>query len=493
MTFSAALTEDIHRQLAAHVLRADGQEDLCFALWHPSRGRRRTTALIDAPILPQPGERHVHGNASFEASYFLRSLARAQDRGAGLALIHSHPGGSGWQGMSHDDIAAEAGHAAQVGAVTGRPLVGITMAGDGSVTARHWTGTRRSPEREDADSVRVVGAALTVTWNDALRPPPSVSEQQLRTVSAWGEPAQQHLARLRVGIIGAGSVGALVGEALARTGIAELILIDFDSVKRHNLDRLLHSSERDVRLACSKVEVLARGLRRGATATDAKVEPLEHSVVEEDGWRAALDCDVLFSCVDRPWPRAALNLAGYSHLIPIVDGGIAVDVAHRGLRAADWKAHIAAPSRRCLECAGQYDPALVQAEREGHFEDPDYIRGLPRDHPLRRNENVFAFSAATASLEILQFLSMTLAPNNVADIGAHNHHFITGRLDIDTRPCIAGCPYTERLTALGDDSGIVPTARHHAAERERETRTTRRTWRVRLQRRLHSALTHLVE
>jgi hypothetical protein len=493
MRFSAALSERAHGDLAAHVLRDDGQEDVCFALWHPSRGRTRWTALIDELILPERAERHVHGNASFEAGYFLRAVARAQENGAGLALIHSHPSGSGWQGMSHDDISAEAGHAAQATAVTGRPLVGLTMAGDGALSARTWAGTRRSPERTDAENVRVIGSALKVTWNDALRPPPIATDQQLRTVSAWGDDVQENLARLRVGIIGAGSVGAPVAEALARTGIAEIVLIDFDSVKLHNLDRLLHASRRDVQLACSKVGVLARHLKRSATSAEAKIEALEHSVVEEEGWRAALDCDALFSCVDRPWPRAALNLAAYSHFIPVVDGGIAVDVANKRLRGADWKAHIAAPSRRCLECAGQYDPALVQAEREGHFDDPSYIRGVPEDHQLRRNENVFAFSIAAASLEVLQFLSMVLAPSNIADVGAQNHHFVTGRLDIDTRPCQAECPYTQQLEGLGDDSGIVPTARHHAAEQERDARARHRTLPIRLRRSVRRVLMQVTD
>src|SRR2546428_5005646 len=64
----------------------------------------------------------------------------------------------------------------------------------------------------------------------------------------------------------------------------------------------------------SKVRSLARGIRRGATADGFTVEEVDRSVVEEEGFRAALDCDVLFSYVDRPWPRAALNFGAYSHL-----------------------------------------------------------------------------------------------------------------------------------------------------------------------------------
>src|SRR4051794_29419061 len=104
---SAALSTKVHAGLQAHLLRIDRQEDLCFATWFPSQGANRTSALINEIILPAEGERHVHGTASFESSYFLRAAEQARACGGGLAFLHSHPGAIGWQGMSEPDVETE--------------------------------------------------------------------------------------------------------------------------------------------------------------------------------------------------------------------------------------------------------------------------------------------------------------------------------------------------------------------------------------------------
>ncbi|MGI8450556.1 MAG: hypothetical protein ACR2MP_25945 [Streptosporangiaceae bacterium] len=214
-------------------------------------------------------------------------------------------------------------------------------------------------------------------------------------------------------------------------------------------------------------------LRRSATAEYPRIEALDLSVTEPAGLGAALDCDVLFSCVDRPWPRAVLNLAAYAHLVPVVDGGILVRGQRGGrLTGAEWRAHLAAPGRACLECLGQYDPALVMVERAGLLDDPSYVAGLGEDHPVRRNENVFPFSAATAASETLQLLSAVITPGGVGDVGAQLYHFATGTLDRRTDGCLPACPYSGALLALGDMNQFGVTGEHPAADAARAVRRT---------------------
>jgi molybdopterin/thiamine biosynthesis adenylyltransferase len=454
---SVAMTAEVDRLAREHLLRFDRQEDVCFGLWRGSRGETRNTAIVERLLLPRDGERHVHGNASFEPAFLERAMMEAASNGAGLALLHSHPLGRGAQGLSRDDTVAEQGNAGAVFGATGKPLIGLTLAGDGSWSARFWQ--RAAPRAYPVAwcaSARVVGDSLCATFLDRLAPVPRSTEQQIRTVSAWGEASHANLVRLRVGVIGAGSVGGMIAESLARTGFEDVTLVDFDIVKKHNLDRLNYATRREVgRL---KVEALAQYLRDRATAASFRVHPVAAAVYEETGYRAALDCDLLFSCVDRPWGRYVLNLIAYSHLIPVIDGGIRARTNRLGkLAAADWRAHTVTIGRPCLQCLGQYDPGHVQMEREGLLDNPTYLEGLQADHTLKSHENVFAFSMSCASLQTLQMLALVLAPLGQPNPGSQLYHFVGGFMEEPTfGACHENC-FFPSMIALGDSCGIPAT------------------------------------
>jgi len=378
MRYGIALTSQTHQVLQKHLLRGDGQEDVCYALWRPAQGAGRLTALVSEAILPTGDERQVHGNASTTGEYLGRVMKIAAEKRAGVVFLHSHPW-PGWQDMSSDDINTERRQSPAIKATTGLPLVGMTLGTDGAWSGRFWIKTApKTYERQWCESVRVIGdGGLKVTFNDALTPPPGFRPELTRTISAWGEEAQQKIARLRFGIVGVGSVGSVVAERLARIGVQHLKLIDYDHVERHNLDRLLHAGVADAEVRRLKVDLIGAAIQRSATAAAPIIERLPLAVTEIDGFKEAIDCDILFSCVDRPWARHVLNYIAYGYLIPVVDGGILIRARAGRMKNASWRSHAVYPGQRCLQCMGQYDPDLVNVERRGDLDNPTYIENLP--------------------------------------------------------------------------------------------------------------------
>ena len=118
--FNVAIPEPINVGLLHHLIKNDDEEDLVFALWYPSIGARRLTALLHTPIYPTEGDRQRHGNVSFNPQYFERVCELAVQGGAGIAFMHSHPV-PGWQEMSRDEIRAEQKLAGAVMGLTDLP------------------------------------------------------------------------------------------------------------------------------------------------------------------------------------------------------------------------------------------------------------------------------------------------------------------------------------------------------------------------------------
>ena len=473
---AVALPEHVSLRACEHLLRPDRQEDLCFALYRTSTGSHRRTALVYDLVLPETGDREVHGNAAFDSRFIRRALRRAEAENAGLAFMHSHPLGRGWQDMSTDDTAAELGHAAVVHSVSGLPFLGLTVASEGRWSARLWMRSENGQyERADCSRVRVVGEALVTTYHPSI--PVGPTRAQIRTVNFWGEDKHREFTGLRVGIVGLGSVGSIVAQSLARIGVVQLTLIDHDIVKLHNLDRTLGATEADATANRPKVLVAARESARGATSVTFKAEKVIASVVEETGFRAALDCDVLFSCVDRPWARHVLNAIAYSHLIPVIDGGILVRFHERtgAFLGADWAVRTAGPGRRCLLCSGAYDLANVSLEQTGLLEDSSYIAGLPESSPLKRRENILPLSLGVASFEVLQLVAMVSGLMGLRDLHEQRYSYYPGVVRVEEREnCEERCPFVD-LVSAGDAAPKVTGLDRSVDASKRRSKRTRAT------------------
>lgn len=467
MKYSVAIPEILHEQFSRHLIREDGQEDLCFALYNPCKGSTRYSGVIKEIILPQAGERQVHGNVSFNPEYYDRVCSLALKKGCGICFMHSHLG-PGWQGMSRDDIEAEKMLAPRVKATTGLPLIGMTTGNDETWSARFWIKNAPSVyERNWCATVRVVGKGFRIHFHEQQIPTPTFGKEFSRTVSAWGDTKQAIFSRLKVGIVGLGSVGSIVAEALYKTGIRNIVLIDFDTVELKNLDRLQGIGRRSIgRL---KVDVIKKRLNKQKLFQRPLIEACPFSIIEETGFRKALDCDILFCCVDRPWPRYILNCLSYANCIPVIDGGIdtAINKRQDNLDYARWKAHTVGPGRICLNCLGQYKSEDVSLEQSGLLEDPNYIKNLPKDHFINRGENVFAFSLGVAGMEMQQFLSLLLQPRGQY-YGPKEFDFNSGNIDFDFPfLCNERCHFPPKV-AEGENINPHLTEPHPLAEQRRK-------------------------
>jgi hypothetical protein len=491
MRYSVAMNGQVEAVMREHLLRDDGQEDVLIATYSFSTGTERTTALLTSVILPREGDRLVHGTASFTSDYVLRAAREARAAGFGIALLHSHPGGYGWQLLSGTDRDTESDYERVARRITGMPLVGMTLAGhDSSWSARVWF-DRAAPVW--AESVRSVGDKLAITWNDELRPSPTATAQQDRTISSWGPRTQGSIARLRVLIVGVGSVGLDVAQRIAATGVEAVGVMDFDAVEVTNLDRMIGATRLDAALGRPKVDIAARLIRSAATAHRFDVRRHEVSITDPEGLSIALDYDVIFSCVDRPWARAVLNQIAYSDFIAVIDGGIALDTFADGrMRNGIWRSHTLVPGRPCMVCLGQLLVGDVALDKQGLLEDPKYIAAAQRETPSR--QNVATLSASVSASLLAQFVSLVAHPGGRGVPAPLRYILSTHQLEHSNASSGPYCPF-ENATALGD--ARTPIAERRDGWRvvvDERRRRTHRPWPIFLgaiEERLQRAITRV--
>ena len=454
MKYEVTLTEQAHsiacKHLLSHFKRNKSQEELCFALWYPCNGRNKTTALISKIILPEDGERDLHGNVSFFPQFLARSLRIAIKNKAGLAFMHSHPT-KGWQDMSAPDIIAEKNRIATPVNSTNMPLVGLTVGTDESWSARFWIKQKnREFKRFWCDKVKVVGNHFKITFNEQIYNTYQNKNILRRTIETWGVDEQLKISRMTVGVVGVGSVGSMVGENLARIGIGNIILIDYDKIEEHNLDRLLYATKKDI--GKFKADFLKNKILKHSVNKNVKVKSIIQPIQSQSAFSSALDCDIIFSCVDKPLARDVLNHIAYAHLIPVIDGGIAISKRHNHFSDARWSSHIMTYGHKCMLCRKQYTTSDVSMELDGSLEDPSYIEHLHSKQGFG-NENVFPFSQNLSSIEVLMMIHFLLSKDWWPKLSRLEYNFLSGQMKKDKSSCHKEC-YFLSIVGKGSASPI---------------------------------------
>jgi len=458
LTHRVVVREVVHRQLADHLLSGfqggGWQEEVCLALWRRGDGLNRYTGILGEVVLPADGDRDLHGNVTVHGGYLNRVLDRALKAQAGVAVLHSHPG-PGWQALSSVDDNTERRIIAPFIRETRMPLLGMTMGTDGIWSARFWQesgGARIEPVH--CREVRRVGPRHTgADWAPDAYPPYVRRPSLVRTVDSWGIEAQARLARTHICVVGAGSVGSIVLELLARTGFEELTLIDPDLVEERNLDRLIYADRHC--LGLRKVEIAAARARRVATAHRPVIRPVPLSIRTKRAYRLAADADVIVCCVDNAEARDVLNHLALANCLPMIDGGVLVESSER-LLSAKWRLHLVGPDTRCLRCCGQYTSSDARDERLGLRHRGGYINDGRAVGP-EPGQNTISFCSVVAAEGIRMLVRYLTGEdwwhNRAATAGqwSFEHRFVEAETESFEHPgrCVDSCEFARTRVGLG--------------------------------------------
>lgn len=147
-----------------------------------------------------------------------------------------------------------------------------------------------------------------------------------------GEAALGRLRAAHVAIAGIGGVGSWVAEALARSGVGRITLIDLDHVAESNINRQVHALE--TTLGAAKIDAMAR--RIAQISPRCEVVVVDDFVTHDNAALLLPQGAIVVDAIDRPRAKAAMAALCVLRRQPIVVCGAAGAVVDPlALRRAD--------------------------------------------------------------------------------------------------------------------------------------------------------------
>lgn len=154
-----------------------------------------------------------------------------------------------------------------------------------------------------------------------------------RTIQLIGKEAFNRLRTSRVAVFGLGGVGSFAVEALARSGVGSLLLVDGDVVTASNINRQLPANQDTI--GRFKTDVVAEKIR--LLGTDTELETRREWYQPGEGERFfPQDIDFVLDCIDDLPAKADIaRFCARRNLPLIIAGGCGRRLDPSRLRLAD--------------------------------------------------------------------------------------------------------------------------------------------------------------
>lgn len=136
-----------------------------------------------------------------------------------------------------------------------------------------------------------------------------------RAARLFSEPGLHKLMGSRVIVVGVGGVGSFCAEALCRSGVGQVVLVDFDKVCVTNTNRQLHAMQGTI--GKLKVDVMAERLRLIHPTGSVEAVPLFYNAENRDQILAG-KIDYVVDAIDNLSAKADLLATCKQRQIPVV-------------------------------------------------------------------------------------------------------------------------------------------------------------------------------
>jgi len=133
----------------------------------------------------------------------------------------------------------------------------------------------------------------------------------------YGEGAHVRLGAAHACVIGIGGVGSWAAEALARSGVGQLTLIDLDHVAESNINRQVHALEHTL----GQAKVLAMAERIGAINPLCRLGVVEDFLTPDNAGALLAGFDVVIDAIDNVRAKVAIAAICQARELPLVMAG----------------------------------------------------------------------------------------------------------------------------------------------------------------------------
>ncbi len=219
----------------------------------------------------------------------------------------------------------------------------------------------------------------------------------------YGAGSIERLNQAHVCVVGIGGVGSPAVEALARSGVGSLTLIDLDHIAESNINRQIHALENT--LGQAKVEAMRERIL--AINPQASVVCIDDFLTPDNAAQHLRGFDAVIDAIDNVRAKVAMAVACRAAHIPLVMAG-----------SAGGKRDPARIRIDDLSCTEQ-DPLLAKVRRLLRSE-----HGFPRD-PRRRFGIEAVYSPEPVRYPVVCHTAPTAAPQGLACAGYGSSMVVT--------------------------------------------------------------------